>query len=164
MLCTMIGGAMSVPPARLSRVLLVEVERAQIADREREVVDRVARHLGAPRTATRETLTDAGAQLRDALVGDAAMLVGHRNLRSAFPGDRRGRGPREADDGLLEEAPLDGERARASSSQPRTRRSAGASVKYAKIMPKSATARCGTSSASQPASRAAARTTATPSR
>ena len=61
-------------PARLPRVVLVQVERGEVADREREVIDRVARHLRAPRAASREALPDAGAQLGDALVGDAAVL------------------------------------------------------------------------------------------
>src|SRR5207247_1916544 len=62
------------PPARLPRVVLVQIEGREIADREREMVDRVARHLGAPWAAAREALADAGAQLRDTRAGDAAML------------------------------------------------------------------------------------------
>src|SRR5262245_64006760 len=39
------------------------------------MVDRVARHLGPPRTAALEALADAGPQLGDAVVGDLAVLV-----------------------------------------------------------------------------------------
>src|SRR5262245_17950363 len=77
-------------PARSLRVLVVEVERAQIADREREVVDRVARHLRPPRTATGEALTDPGPQLRDPVVGDPAVFLSwHRTV--SFHRAQRGR-------------------------------------------------------------------------
>ena len=61
-------------PAGLLRVLLVDVHRAQVADRECQMIDSVARHLGAPGAAVLKSLSDAGEDLRQALVGDLAVL------------------------------------------------------------------------------------------
>src|SRR5207247_247131 len=82
-------------PARLPGVVLVQVEGGEVADREREVVDRVARHLGAPRAASREALPDAGAEFGDALVGDAAVLrVSHGASVDRAAGAARAAGAR----------------------------------------------------------------------
>src|SRR5439155_1407623 len=149
-------------PARAPRVVLVEVERAQVADGERQVVDRVARRLGAPRPAAGKALADAPAQLGDAFVGDLPCFAHERGLlrRSVL----RGRGPSRRYTAFSRNRrwAASARAENGSSFDPASARTAGAFVKYAKMIPNRPSARWGTSAGSQPASTAPARRTATP--
>src|SRR5262249_30327388 len=63
---------------------------------ERHVVRGVARDLGAPWAAAGESLPDAGADLRNALVGDAGAMPGHVSHWNSFVATRGAAYPRGA--------------------------------------------------------------------